>query len=463
MNGLERDETMRLWKGLFYCYWMSDKPLIQEELAENISNMVHCFLLVDAAGEFVRGFFVTHAREWVGIDKFRMDKFMMLVRRFLRQTFTYALRKEWSAEVVEALCARPLEWCAGSLGLQLHVTDVYLEELAKVGGESLPAETVLACVKPFAAELAASREERLRAQIEERVFKHLMRQTDLGIAYEEMEEESEEEEGSDDENEKDGSGDEDADMLNGDESDDDEGEDEEEEEEQNGVLDPRAGRVDAVIPQLQTDLDGMSKILFDAASSKAVGATQRKTLYGLSKAFEKLKAGDYPLSAELSDEGDDDAEELPSIRNMAKERSEADLKEIAKSREEKKNYRQFLKEKRSAPSAKKQPADENEDASSPKDDAETAPVMKAKGKKKQKQKKKPTEKVETPSSPVKANQTSNGMEVSPPEEVRTPVTKVKSKKKKKKQSSGDETAEKEKSTEEVMTPSSESESAKKLP
>ena len=36
-------DMLRLWKGLHYCFWMSDKPLLQEELAENISNIVHCF------------------------------------------------------------------------------------------------------------------------------------------------------------------------------------------------------------------------------------------------------------------------------------------------------------------------------------------------------------------------------------------------------------------------------------
>merc|ERR1719429_1035925 len=36
-------EMMRLWKGLYYCFWMSDKPLVQEDLAENISSFVLCF------------------------------------------------------------------------------------------------------------------------------------------------------------------------------------------------------------------------------------------------------------------------------------------------------------------------------------------------------------------------------------------------------------------------------------
>ena len=31
---------MKLWKGLFYTFWMSDKPLVQEELAIVLSEMV---------------------------------------------------------------------------------------------------------------------------------------------------------------------------------------------------------------------------------------------------------------------------------------------------------------------------------------------------------------------------------------------------------------------------------------
>ena len=37
------DELMRLWKGLFYCMWMSDKPLVQEELAGKIADLTNSF------------------------------------------------------------------------------------------------------------------------------------------------------------------------------------------------------------------------------------------------------------------------------------------------------------------------------------------------------------------------------------------------------------------------------------
>ena len=53
-------EMMRLWKGLYYCFWMSDKPLVQEELAENISSFVSCFKSPDSALLFVSDLSCTH-------------------------------------------------------------------------------------------------------------------------------------------------------------------------------------------------------------------------------------------------------------------------------------------------------------------------------------------------------------------------------------------------------------------
>ena len=32
---------MRLWKALFYCYWMSDKVPVQRELAERLAALIN--------------------------------------------------------------------------------------------------------------------------------------------------------------------------------------------------------------------------------------------------------------------------------------------------------------------------------------------------------------------------------------------------------------------------------------
>ena len=62
-------EMMRLWKGLYYCFWMSDKPLVQEELAESISSFIKCFHSQDSSLLFIQSFLQTFGREWFGIDR----------------------------------------------------------------------------------------------------------------------------------------------------------------------------------------------------------------------------------------------------------------------------------------------------------------------------------------------------------------------------------------------------------
>ena len=71
-------DFMRLWKGLFYCMWMSDKPLVQEELAESLSKIVHCFSSIDTALLYTKCTFKSLAAEWFGIDRYRLDKFEMV-------------------------------------------------------------------------------------------------------------------------------------------------------------------------------------------------------------------------------------------------------------------------------------------------------------------------------------------------------------------------------------------------
>ena len=59
--------------------WMSDKPLVQEELAESLGSLVRCFDHdVPVAMQFFKAFLVTMGNEWFGIDRWRLDKFMMV-------------------------------------------------------------------------------------------------------------------------------------------------------------------------------------------------------------------------------------------------------------------------------------------------------------------------------------------------------------------------------------------------
>lgn len=71
-------DFMRLWKGLYYCMWMSDKPLVQEDLTEDLGSLIHCFPDIKVGIQFFRNFLDTMCIEWFGIDQWRIDKFMMV-------------------------------------------------------------------------------------------------------------------------------------------------------------------------------------------------------------------------------------------------------------------------------------------------------------------------------------------------------------------------------------------------
>lgn len=59
--------------------WMQDKMLLQEELAENICNLIDLYPTEEQAIEFVKSLIFSLSKEWPLIDRWRMDKFLMVV------------------------------------------------------------------------------------------------------------------------------------------------------------------------------------------------------------------------------------------------------------------------------------------------------------------------------------------------------------------------------------------------
>ncbi|KAE9398442.1 Nop52-domain-containing protein [Gymnopus androsaceus JB14] len=133
-------EMTKLWKGIFYCFWMSDKPLVQQALASELADLVLTTPNTSSALSFLNGFWETVVREWNGIDRLRLDKYLMLVRRFVNVSFRLLLRNDWDLKTCQDYNAiltnegGPLCPTDGrvSVGLVYHIADVYLEELEKV-------------------------------------------------------------------------------------------------------------------------------------------------------------------------------------------------------------------------------------------------------------------------------------------------------------------------------------------
>ncbi|GAC97717.1 rRNA processing-related protein [Pseudozyma hubeiensis SY62] len=203
-------ELQKLWKGLFYCFWMSDKPLIQQRLANDLSQLV----LVHPADEeadrlvagmkFLEGFWDVMVGEWSGLDKHRIDKFYLLVRRFVAAGFRLLAEEGWKAEGVKELSRILGKFEGGVLStndpkvpdsLTYHLSDIYLDELEKVleqhaeeaegedgedGGEEeqdLPLVPTLELLTPFVDALATAKSKAMYERIWSNVFEPLLEDT----------------------------------------------------------------------------------------------------------------------------------------------------------------------------------------------------------------------------------------------------------------------------------------------
>ncbi|KAI9814480.1 MAG: hypothetical protein M1832_005886 [Thelocarpon impressellum] len=165
-------ELLKLWKGLFFCMWMSDRPRTQQRLAADLASLV-AILPRENTTPFLQAFWTTMAREWNGIDVLRMDKFLHLTRAYLSASFQHLTTLSWAPSSVqshlEILSNTPLHPTDAKIpnGLRYHVLDIYVDELDKadtprgVGGV-VPLDEVLAPLRTLRAE-SVVKSVRLRA------------------------------------------------------------------------------------------------------------------------------------------------------------------------------------------------------------------------------------------------------------------------------------------------------------
>ncbi|EJF67193.1 Nop52-domain-containing protein [Dichomitus squalens] len=149
-DALPKSEMAKLWKGVFYCFWMSDKPLVQQALASEIADILLAISSLSVSLAFLRGFWESTVKEWNSIDRLRIDKYYMLVRRFVNASFRLLIREGWEAAAVKEYNSiltdrggplRPDDTKVPT-SLAYHLADIYLEELDKALGKS-PVESPL--------------------------------------------------------------------------------------------------------------------------------------------------------------------------------------------------------------------------------------------------------------------------------------------------------------------------------
>ena len=79
---------------------MSDRPRTQQALASSLADLVS-ILPQTTVIPFLRAYWQTMAREWTNIDVLRMEKFLLLTRRYLGATFQVMKKGTWEEESVK--------------------------------------------------------------------------------------------------------------------------------------------------------------------------------------------------------------------------------------------------------------------------------------------------------------------------------------------------------------------------
>ncbi|NXD07783.1 RRP1B protein, partial [Nothocercus nigrocapillus] len=303
-GGFSEEELLKIWKGLFYCMWMQDKPLLQEELANNISQLIHVIQNSEAQHLFVQTFWQTMNREWNGIDGLRLDKYYMLIRMILRQSFEVLKRNDWEESLIEPFLQLLMKEVMdpdsnAPIGIKFHFIDIYLDELAKVGAKELTADQNLKFIEPFCKIAAKSKDHSLMHAVANGIFEVIVDQSPYAIEdlMKELSNSSEEEDLSEDDE-----------WGNGE------------------VLTTKADKSlsrklaqssensedvcenadDSIGPVLQFDYKAVADKLFEMASKKNTPAFNRKRLYKLISSFSSPGIFPQDIPEDVSTDEDDD-------------------------------------------------------------------------------------------------------------------------------------------------------------
>nr|KAF6478446.1 ribosomal RNA processing 1 [Molossus molossus] len=292
-GGFTHEELLKVWKGLFYCMWMQDKLLLQEELGRTISQLIHAFQTTEAQHLFLQTFWQTMNREWTGIDRLRLDKFYLLMRMVLNESLVALKMQGWEERQIEQL----LELLTTEIlhpdsqapnGVKSHFIEIFLEELARVGAAELTAEQNLKFIDPFCRIAAQTKDSLVLHNITQGIFETIVEQApfaieDLMNELEEEEEEEEEEMSEEDEQEQDVPSKKLFEKLP----------------EGSGGAGPDGGEEqagddeDSVGAVLQFDYEAVANRLFEMASQQNTPSQNRKRLYKVIRKLQGLAEGEH--------------------------------------------------------------------------------------------------------------------------------------------------------------------------
>ncbi|KAI5432694.1 hypothetical protein KIW84_020123, partial [Lathyrus oleraceus] len=133
---LPRNVAKKLWKGIFYCFYRSDKSLVQADLIDRIASFLSTFRHPSRSLQYFSTFFLTMRREWSGINSVRLHKFYLLIRSFISNAFSLLDKNSWNLELVNLFmnCLDKSTFSAKDKfvkgkSVNYYVASVFLQEL----------------------------------------------------------------------------------------------------------------------------------------------------------------------------------------------------------------------------------------------------------------------------------------------------------------------------------------------
>ncbi|PGH07721.1 hypothetical protein AJ79_06198 [Helicocarpus griseus UAMH5409] len=85
-------EVLKIWKGLFFCFYHSDRPLTQQSLARSLSYTLVPSIPPQTLQSFLRAFWITMSRDFHALDRLRLDKYLYLIRCYVGVAFEVLLK-----------------------------------------------------------------------------------------------------------------------------------------------------------------------------------------------------------------------------------------------------------------------------------------------------------------------------------------------------------------------------------
>ncbi|KAJ5620044.1 hypothetical protein N7510_004028 [Penicillium lagena] len=94
-------DLLKLWKGLFFCFYHSDRPLTQQALARALSYSLVPSLPHQTVHRFLRAFWITIGRDFHSLDRLRLDKYLFLIRCFVGVAFEIFVKRKTGQNQVD--------------------------------------------------------------------------------------------------------------------------------------------------------------------------------------------------------------------------------------------------------------------------------------------------------------------------------------------------------------------------